>query len=245
MAKQQPEQQWDESGADGPDEVSERVLEPLDQAYGDVRDRVLEALKIAQGAADRLRAQAREEAAEILQQADEEATAQAREMVAEGERRQSELIRSAELRHAELIAEGESRRTELIGGAERERAEAEEHARNLRLSVEAYAARHRRDGEEEARQLVLKAEAQARAARETAQTTVEQAETTAGRRQRELTAQTHALEQRWRRVLDGLYDMTEQYEERPAADERQDEDEHGHDEELVAEPDPPRDESLR
>jgi len=43
---------------------------------------VLEALKIAQGAADRLRAQAREEAAEILQQADEEATAHARELVA-------------------------------------------------------------------------------------------------------------------------------------------------------------------
>lgn len=202
---------WDESGAESPDDVSERVLEPLDSSYAEVRERVLEALKTAQGAADRLRGQARAEAADILRQADEEASAHAKQLVEEGERRRAELTRDAERHHAELIAQGEARRSELISGAEHERTEAEEHARNLRLSVEAYASRHRREAEEEARQLVLKAEAQARAARETAQATLDQAEALAGRRKVELANETRALEERWRRVVDDLRDITAQH----------------------------------
>jgi hypothetical protein len=162
--------------------VGEGSLDPLDLAYSQARQRVAEALRVAEENAAQMRADARSEAADILREAERRAAEQLKETAKESERRLSE---------------------------------AEENARNLRLSVDAYAKRQREEADEEARQIMEIAQAQARAERESAEKIADELKAEAVRRKEELVREIRAIEQRARRILDGLEEIIAQAEETP------------------------------
>jgi hypothetical protein len=117
----------------------------------------------------------------------------------------------ARLRQAERDAD--ARIAELSRDAETTRREVEEYARDMRLAVEGYATKHRQDAEEEARRTTSEAEARSKAILESAQENAARLEEGATRHQQALRAETHRLEERRSRVLDGVRELMAVLEE--------------------------------
>lgn len=150
--------------------------------FAEVGAGVAAILEAAEQAAEKIRADARKQAAELIHEAEE----------AVGARLQA------------LTKDGQRVREEAEEEASRVREEAESDARDMRLAVEAYGTKRRREADEEADRTLSEAESRAEELLSRAELKSREADEAAAARSVALREEVRRLEERRRRVVDTL-----------------------------------------